>query len=96
MRRNTKNRSAHLLVRPPPNGFASPGQLGDPVAASFHRRRLMPLIYLFAGEQSGDVLGAALMHAIRVRRPDATFIGVGGSAMAGQGLTSFFPSAPWR
>jgi lipid-A-disaccharide synthase len=51
----------------------------------------MPLIYLFAGEQSGDVFGAALMHAIRVRRPDATFVGVGGSAMAGQGLTSLFP-----
>jgi lipid-A-disaccharide synthase len=51
----------------------------------------MPLIYLFAGEQSGDVLGAALMHAIHARRPDATFVGVGGSAMAGQGLTSLFP-----
>jgi hypothetical protein len=48
--------------------------------SSFQLRRLMPLIYLFAGEQSGDVLGAALMQAIRARRPDATFIG--GSAMA--------------
>jgi lipid-A-disaccharide synthase len=51
----------------------------------------MPLIYLIAGEQSGDVLGARLMHAIRARRPDATFAGIGGSAMAAQGLNSLFP-----
>jgi lipid-A-disaccharide synthase len=51
----------------------------------------MPLIYVIAGEQSGDVLGARLMHALRVRRPDIVFAGVGGSAMAAQGLTSLFP-----
>jgi lipid-A-disaccharide synthase len=51
----------------------------------------MPLIYLIAGEQSGDVLGARLMHAIKARRPDATFAGIGGSAMAAQGLNSLFP-----
>ena len=51
----------------------------------------MPLIYLIAGEQSGDVLGARLMHAIKARRPDITFAGVGGSAMAAQGLDSLFP-----
>jgi lipid-A-disaccharide synthase len=51
----------------------------------------MPLIYLIAGEQSGDVLGARLMHALKAQRPDVTFAGVGGSAMAAQGLTSLFP-----
>ena len=51
----------------------------------------MPLIYLIAGEQSGDVLGARLMHAIKARRPDITFAGVGGAAMAAQGLDSLFP-----
>jgi lipid-A-disaccharide synthase len=51
----------------------------------------MPLIYLIAGEQSGDVLGARLMHAISGRRPDIVFAGVGGSAMAAQGLASLFP-----
>jgi lipid-A-disaccharide synthase len=51
----------------------------------------MPLIYLIAGEQSGDVLGARLMHAINARRPDITFAGVGGSAMAAEGLVSLFP-----
>jgi lipid-A-disaccharide synthase len=51
----------------------------------------MPLIYLIAGEESGDVLGSRLMHAINARRPDIDFAGIGGSAMAGQGLTSLFP-----
>lgn len=51
----------------------------------------MPLIYLIAGEQSGDVLGARLMRAIKGRRPDITFIGVGGAAMAAEGLDSLFP-----
>jgi lipid-A-disaccharide synthase len=51
----------------------------------------MPLIYLIGGEQSGDALGARLMHAINARRPDVAFAGVGGSAMAAQGLTSLFP-----
>jgi lipid-A-disaccharide synthase len=51
----------------------------------------MPLIYLIAGEQSGDALGARLMHAIKAQRPDATFAGIGGSSMAAQGLESLFP-----
>jgi lipid-A-disaccharide synthase len=51
----------------------------------------MPSIYLIAGEQSGDAIGARLMHAIRARVPDAHFAGVGGNAMAGQGLSSLFP-----
>jgi lipid-A-disaccharide synthase len=51
----------------------------------------MPSIYLIAGEQSGDAIGARLMHAIRARCPGARFAGVGGDAMAGQGLSSLFP-----
>jgi lipid-A-disaccharide synthase len=51
----------------------------------------MPLVYLIAGEQSGDILGARLMQAIRASRPDVAFAGVGGSAMAEQGLVSLFP-----
>ncbi len=54
-------------------------------------RRRMPLIYLIAGEQSGDQLGARLMRAILRRRPDATFSGIGGSAMAAEGCASLFP-----
>ena len=53
----------------------------------------MPLIYLVAGEASGDVLGARLMDAIRGLQPAATFAGVGGPRMAEQGLASLFPLA---
>ncbi len=49
------------------------------------------LIYLIAGEQSGDHLGARLMRAILHRRPDATFTGIGGTAMAATGCASLFP-----
>ena len=54
-------------------------------------RLVMPLIYIIAGEQSGDVLGARLIQAIRRRRPDAAFAGIGGTAMAAQGFDSLFP-----
>lgn len=48
-------------------------------------------IFLIAGEASGDTLGAALMRALRLARPDVVFIGVGGEAMAREGLASLFP-----
>jgi lipid-A-disaccharide synthase len=51
----------------------------------------MTLVYLVAGEASGDVLGARLMRAIAARRPDTRFAGIGGEAMAAQGLASLFP-----
>jgi len=51
----------------------------------------MPLIYLIAGEASGDAIGARLMRAIAERRPDTAFAGIGGEAMAAQGLASLFP-----
>ncbi len=53
----------------------------------------MPLIYLVAGEQSGDELGARLMAALHARRPDIGFAGIGGARMAAQGLESLFPAA---
>jgi lipid-A-disaccharide synthase len=51
----------------------------------------MALIYIVAGEASGDVLGARLMAAIAAARPDTTFAGVGGEAMAARGLQTLFP-----
>ncbi len=51
----------------------------------------MPLIYLVAGEASGDVLGARLMIALRRLCPDVRFAGVGGARMAEQGFFSLFP-----
>ena len=51
----------------------------------------VPLIYLIAGEQSGDVLGARLMQALTAMRPAISFAGIGGGGMAAQGLSSLFP-----
>ena len=51
----------------------------------------MPLIYLIAGEVSGDALGARLMRALVSARPDLRFGGIGGDAMAERGLASLFP-----
>lgn len=52
-----------------------------------------PHIFLVAGEASGDQLGAALMRALRTARPEVVFSGVGGEAMAREGLVSAFPLA---
>ncbi|WP_119678348.1 lipid-A-disaccharide synthase [Indioceanicola profundi] len=51
-----------------------------------------PLVFLIAGEPSGDVLGARLMAALK----DATggqvrFAGIGGERMVAEGLESLFP-----
>src|SRR5437899_12387376 len=49
-------------------------------------------IFLIAGEESGDRLGASLMAAIEELAPcPVTFAGIGGSAMAERGLVSLFP-----
>jgi lipid-A-disaccharide synthase len=51
----------------------------------------MTLIYMIAGEASGDALGARLIHAIAQRRPEIRFAGIGGSQMAAHGVDSLFP-----
>jgi lipid-A-disaccharide synthase len=49
-------------------------------------------IFLIATEESGDRLGAGLMKVLRQRLGDAVqFDGVGGRAMAREGLNSLFP-----
>jgi lipid-A-disaccharide synthase len=48
-------------------------------------------IFLVAGEESGDRLGAALMRALKQRHGNVSFAGVGGSEMAREGLVSPFP-----
>ena len=48
-------------------------------------------VFLVAGEESGDQLGAGLMRALRARQPETVIVGVGGSAMAKEGLESLFP-----
>ena len=51
---------------------------------------MAPRLFLVAGEASGDVLGARLMQALRARRPDLEFRGIGGARMTEQGLHSLF------
>ncbi len=49
-------------------------------------------LYLVAGEHSGDALGAKLMAEIKARLGHGVvFDGVGGEAMAAEGLVSLFP-----
>ncbi len=51
-----------------------------------------PLIFLIAGEPSGDTLGARLMAGLKDEtRGDVRFVGVGGPEMEAQGLRSLFP-----
>jgi lipid-A-disaccharide synthase len=51
-----------------------------------------PLIYVIAGEPSGDNLGARLMAALGKQTGERVrFAGIGGPAMAAQGLNSLFP-----
>jgi lipid-A-disaccharide synthase len=47
-------------------------------------------VFLVAGEESGDRLGAALIRALKAKRPDITFRGVGGFEMAAEGMPSLF------
>ena len=49
------------------------------------------LVYIVAGEASGDALGARLITALRGRRPELTFAGIGGERLAEQGMPSLFP-----
>ncbi|WP_134682193.1 lipid-A-disaccharide synthase [Paracoccus ravus] len=47
--------------------------------------------FVIAGEPSGDNLGGPLMDGLKRLDPAAEFLGVGGPAMAGEGLESLFP-----
>jgi lipid-A-disaccharide synthase len=62
---------------------------GSPANAE-HRSAMR--IFLIAGEESGDHLGAPLMAAIQALAPGPVmFSGIGGRAMAERGLRSLFP-----
>jgi len=50
-----------------------------------------PLIYLIAGEASGDILGGRLMQRLKEKNSSLRFVGIGGPKMTEQGLDSLFP-----
>ena len=50
-----------------------------------------PLLYIIAGEPSGDALGGRLMAALKERSGSLRFAGIGGERMAEQGLRSLVP-----
>ncbi|MCC4631724.1 MULTISPECIES: lipid-A-disaccharide synthase [Xanthomonas] len=52
-----------------------------------------PRIALIAGEASGDILGAGLIAQLRLRYPDAEFVGIGGDAMRGAGCQTWFDAS---
>lgn len=47
-------------------------------------------IFILAGESSGDLLGASVLHDLTALR-EIRVTGVGGPALTGQGMTSLFP-----
>lgn len=48
-------------------------------------------IFIVAGEESGDRLGAELMSALLAADPNLRIVGIGGGEMTGRGLKSLFP-----
>ena len=53
-----------------------------------------PLFFLIAGEASGDLLGARLMHALKKRtHGHVRFAGIGGPRMQAEGMQLFFPQS---
>lgn len=65
-----------MLPPRPPQQLQTPAP-GNPVSS--------PRIGLVAGEASGDLLGAALIDALRERLPAAHFVGLAGPAMCAAG-----------
>lgn len=49
-------------------------------------------IAMVAGEASGDLLASHLIRALRVRLPEAEFVGIGGPKMVSAGLDAWWPS----
>jgi lipid-A-disaccharide synthase len=52
---------------------------------------LRPRVAIVAGEASGDLLGAALIRALKARWPGIEFYGIAGPKMIGEGARTLYP-----
>ena len=59
---------------------------GRLIPAPLEGEKPRPVIFLSVGEPSGDLHGAALARALRARVPGVRLIGLGGPAMAAEGV----------
>jgi lipid-A-disaccharide synthase len=58
----------------------------DPASIDRNSSSAAPTIFISAGEESGDLHGAALARALRERFPAARLIGLGGARMRAEGV----------
>ena len=70
---------------PCPDPFPAPRAVAEP-ARRPRDPSSPPTIFISAGEESGDLHGAALARALRERFPDARLVGLGGARMQAQGV----------
>ena len=77
---------------PAPDSSSSASKNPNDAQCATMQAGTSPLIFLVAGEPSGDEIGGRLMSALRtVAGEGVRFAGIGGKAMTARGLRTLFP-----